>query len=104
MSATDELCDGAIKALDRALHDRPDRLYDDVAEAVRCLVRFRDELIERQRSNGDAESRSRLRRANAILSMAVGGEYPVAGLHRERLQKVREALDKLRREAQSVGD
>jgi hypothetical protein len=103
MSATEELCDGAVEALDRALRDQPDRLYDDVAEAVRCLVRFRDEMIERQRSDPDAETGGRLRRANAILSLVVGGEYPIAGLHRERLEKARDALDKLRKEGATSG-
>jgi hypothetical protein len=99
VSATQQLCDKAVAALDRALHDRPDRLYDDVAEAVRCLVHFRDELIERGRAGGDAAIADRLRRANSLLSLVVGGEYPVIGLHRERLEKARDALDKLRREA-----
>lgn len=98
MSSTAELCECAIEALDRALRDQPDRLYDDVVAAVRGLVGFRDHLIDRQRTEGGADAANRLRRVNAILSMMVGGEYPISGLHRERLQKARHALDELQRE------
>lgn len=30
----------ALAAMDRALRDRPSLVYDDLTEAVRCLVRF----------------------------------------------------------------
>jgi hypothetical protein len=31
----------------------------------------------------------RLERCNAVLSMVIGSEYPLAGLRRDHLQKVR---------------
>jgi hypothetical protein len=38
------------------------------------------------------ELADRLERCNAVLSMVIGGEYPVAGIRRDRLQKARDEL------------
>jgi hypothetical protein len=82
-------CRMAAAAIERALQDEPDKIYDDLAEAVRCLVRLRNELITQQRAGG---CHDRLDRCNAVLSMVVGSEYPLAGLRRERVQKARDEL------------
>ena len=82
-------CRAAVAALDRALADRPDQIYHDLAEVVRCLVQLRAELTARLR---DGEPDYRLERCNAVLSMVIGGEYPLAGLRRDRMQKARDEL------------
>jgi hypothetical protein len=89
---TEAYCRAAVAALDRALQDRPDKIYDDLAEAVRCLVRLRNELITEQRATA---RRDRLDRCNAVLSMVIGGEYPLAGVRRDRVQKARDELASL---------
>jgi len=86
-------CREAVDALDRATRDRPDQIYDDLVEAVQCLVRLRDGLIERRR-RGEAV-RDLLDRANAVLSVVTGGEYPLMGVRRERIEKARDALESL---------
>ena len=84
-----DCCRAAVAALDRALDDRPDKVYHDLAEVVRCLVKLRTELtVARQKG----EPADHLERCNAILSMVIGGEYPLAGLRRDRLQKARDEL------------
>ena len=85
-------CHAAIAALDRALADRPDQIYHDLVELVRCLVQLRTELTARRR---DGEPGDRLDRCNAVLSMVVGGEYPLAGTRRDRVQKARDELASL---------
>ena len=85
-------CRAAVAALDRALHDRPDKIYDDLAEAVRCLVALRTELAARWR---DGAPRDCLDRCNAILSMVVGGEYPLVGIRRDRVRKAGDELRSL---------
>lgn len=82
-------CRMAVAALDRALQDEPDKIYDDLAEAVRRLVQLRDELIAEQRATAN---RDRLDRCNAILSTVIGGEYPLAGIRRDRMQQARDEL------------
>ena len=51
-----DCCRVAIAALDRALEDRPDKIYHDLAEVVRCLVLLRTELTARRRE-GEAGDR-----------------------------------------------
>ena len=85
-------CRAAVAALNRALDDRPDKIYHDLAEVVRCLVQLRTQLTARRR---EGEPGHRLERCNAILSMVIGGEYPLAGLRRDRLHKARDELASL---------
>lgn len=81
--------------LDRALDDRPDKIYGDLAQAVRALVRLRDEWIAERRRSGNAARDGRLERLNAILSVVSGSEYPLQGVRRERIEKARDALAEL---------
>ena len=85
-------CRAAIAALDRALDDRPDKIYHDLAEAVRYLVRLRTELTAGRR---EGELTDRLERCNSVLSMVIGGKYPLVGIRRDRLQKARDELASL---------
>ena len=87
-----DCCRVAIAALDRALDDRPDKIYHDLAEVVRCLVLLRTELTARRR---EGEAGDRLERCNAVLSMVIGGEYPLAGNRRDRVRKARDELASL---------
>jgi hypothetical protein len=86
---SDDCCRAAVAAFDRALDDRPDKIYHDLAEVVRCLVRLRTELTAGRRQG---ELVDRLERCNAVLSMVIGGEYPLAGLRRDRMQRARDEL------------
>ena len=85
-------CRAAIASLDRALDDGPDKIYHDLADVVRCLVQLRSELTA---TRLEGEPGDRLERCNAVLSMVIGGEYPLAGLRRDRLQKARDELASL---------
>ncbi len=89
---TEEAGAAALAALDRALDDRPDKIYDDLSQAVRALVRLRDELIAEHRRDGRRADDDRLERVNAILSVVSGGEYPLQGIRRERIEQAREKL------------
>ena len=90
---SDALVRNALDTLDHALEDRPDKVYDDMQHAVRSLVRLRDALIAARRETGGADDK--LRRCNAVLSLVFGGEYPLQGVRRERLEKAREAVAEL---------
>ena len=67
----------------------PNMIYHDLAEVVRCLVKPRIKLTAARRAG---EPGDRLERCNAILSMVIGGEYPLAGIRRDRLQRARVEL------------
>ena len=86
--------DVAIAAVDRALREDAQLVYDDLADAVRHIVRPRDGLIMKARrgeAGGDC-----LTRVNAILSQIAGAEYPLEGVRRERVKNVCEQLVSLR--------
>lgn len=86
----------ALASLEHLLKEPTDAVAEHVAEAVRKIVRLRDELIDRRRA-GDASPlvADWLDRTNAILSSVVGAEFPIKGLHRERLATARDAFEKM---------
>ncbi|MGE0258120.1 MAG: hypothetical protein AB7H71_09235 [Alphaproteobacteria bacterium] len=86
--------EAAIAAVDRALREDAELVYDDLTDAVRHIVRLRDGLIVEARRGGAIGDC--LGRVNAILSQIVGAEYPLEGIRRERIEKVRELLEALR--------
>ena len=55
------------------------------------MVLLRNHLIGRLRT-GDEGAREPLDRANVLLSMASSAEYPLAGIHWERMEKTRDLL------------
>lgn len=85
----------AVAAADHALREDADHVYEDLANAVRHVIRLRDGLIAEQRQ-GNAVG-DRLARVNAILSQLVGAEYPLEGIRRQRIETVREELTSLLR-------
>jgi hypothetical protein len=94
---TNDEIDAATAALDRALRDSPDLVYDDLANAVRHVVKLRDGLIAaRRRGDGTVDRLAKqLGRVNTILSQMVGAEYPLDGIRRERIEKLRDQLTAL---------
>jgi hypothetical protein len=86
--------DTALAAMDRALCDQPDVVYEDLVEAVRSLIRLRDKLIYERRRG--AAVGDRLDRLNAVLSLVVAAEYPLEGVRRERVATARRELAALR--------
>lgn len=85
--------DTALAAMDRALRDRPDAVYQDLVDAVRSLTELRDKLIDERRRG--TMSGDWLDRLNSILSLVVAAEYPLEGLRRERVEAGRRALASL---------
>ncbi|WP_448192578.1 hypothetical protein [Azospirillum sp. sgz301742] len=99
-------CGDALSVLDRILAAPPEdtqvqETYDAMAEASRCLVRLRDGLIARRRA-GEEVSR-RLDHVNAVLSVTFGGEYPLVGVRRKRIEKARDLLRRLLEDGGATG-
>ena len=86
--------DDCLARLDHALGLPPDKLGQEVDVAEREVARLRDALIERLR-RGELTDRQALDKTNAALSLIVGVEYPVAGLHRKSLEQARDTLREL---------
>lgn len=63
---------------------------DQLGEVTRQLVELRDKLIRARRTGTPCEEW--LRQTNAILSSIFGTEFPVNGLHWQRVCETRDAL------------
>lgn len=87
----------AARMVGRAIDEKaPSELTHTMDEVERYLVKLRNDLIEAWRSADDpgekARARESLDRANAVLSLAVGVEYPKGGVHRQLLEEAQSAL------------
>ena len=90
---TRQAAEAALRRLDRLLAERPHEVHEDLSEAVRGIVAIRDDLIRRLRADGGG--RDPLDRANMLMSIAVGAEFPVTGLHWDRIEATRDGLREL---------
>jgi hypothetical protein len=80
----------AVACLDRAAAEAPDLGHEDIRQAVNAVVAFRDRVLAATRDG--RTDREALDRANAIVSLAYGGEFPLTGLHRRRFAQARDAM------------
>jgi hypothetical protein len=91
----DRTADAALRMFDKLLEERPKRVGHDFSEATRWTVAFRDELIaEWRRTETDADRR-RLEKVNAVLSVLLGGHYPLGEVPWPHLEKARAQLAKV---------
>ena len=84
----------ALEVIERVLAQRSaEKEFEQVAECNRRIVQLRDHLIARLRTDGPGNGvRENLDRVNVLLSMAASAEYPLQGIHWERMQKTRDLL------------
>lgn len=94
MAEPNDLCREGLDVLDEVLASSKPPEKDLLAEATRCMSRFRDRLIELKR-DGDGEAPARLTQANALLSELVAAEFPLVGVRRERIKNARDAYQRL---------
>ena len=87
---TRQAAEAALRQLDRLLAERPHEVHEDLSEAVRGIVGIRDDLIRRVRTDGSGKDV--LDRVNQLVSIAVGAEFPVTGLHWDRIGTTRDML------------
>lgn len=82
----------ALRTIDKLLADRPDKVGHDFSEATRCMTEFRDELIEAWRASHGEEDRKRMVLANSVLSVIVGGHFPLGGVPWQHIENARKEL------------
>lgn len=83
----------ALAALDAALRDRPAKDGHAFADATQCLVAFRNRLTERRRAGEDVADA--LEQVNAIISVVLGGHFPLGAVPWPAVEGARAALAKL---------
>jgi formate dehydrogenase major subunit len=72
-----QAAEAALGMLDKLLAERPERVGHDFSAATRWIAAYRDELIAEWRRTGCEADRRRLGKVNAVLSVVLGGHYPL---------------------------
>ena len=93
----------ALEALDRVLGERPkgatskqerEQLGHDFSETTRCLSGYRDVLIHAQREAGTTPaSQARLQRVNGVISVVLGGHFPLGDIPWTQVRQARDELE-----------
>lgn len=88
----DRASEASLRLLDKLLAERPDRVGHDFSEATRWIAAYRDELIAEWRRTGSETDRQRLTKVNAVLSVVVGGHYPLEEIPWPHIERARAQL------------
>jgi formate dehydrogenase major subunit len=88
----DDLGTGALQAVDKLLADRPEKVGHDFSEATRRLTAYRDALITQWRQTHSEADRRQLERTNAVLSVIVGGQFPIGSVPWPHIERARADL------------
>lgn len=79
----------ALDALDQALAGRPGKDDHAFAAATDHLCIMREGMIHEMRATGStAESRWRLEHVNSVLTVVLGGHFPLGSIPGKRLKKL----------------
>lgn len=95
MSELESICRQGLEALDEVLASTQPPDKDLIAEATRCVARYRDALIDGRRSGEGRPAQERLREVNSLLSELVAAEFPLVGVRRKRIEMARDAYRRL---------
>jgi hypothetical protein len=95
-----ESAQNAFDAIDRVLAERPQSVQPVCLAVTHSLVRLRDALIAEQRANRAVSAQ--LVHTNALLSLVFSIQYPLEGVHSEKLKQARDALARV--VAEAAGD
>jgi hypothetical protein len=82
----------ALASLDQLLAERPDRVGADFSAATRHLAAYRDALAAEWRRTASQTDRARLASVNAVISVVVGGHYPLGDIPWPHIEKARSLL------------
>jgi hypothetical protein len=82
----------ALGAIDKLLAERPEKVGPDFSRATCLLVALRDSQIVRWRHTHAEPDRQRLASINSVLSVVIGGHFPLGGIPWPQIEKAREVL------------
>ena len=88
----DRSASAALRMLDKLLAERPERVGPDFTEATRWIAAYRDELVTNWRRSANEADQQRLAKVNAVLSVVVGGHYPLAEIPWDSIERARHQL------------
>ena len=104
-----ELAGKAMRAIDEAIAKKPERDGHAFSAAVRCLAELRDALLREQRDlRPSRHPQDKLARLNAVISVIVGGHYPIGSVPWRHVEEARssfaEILAELENDARRTAD
>jgi hypothetical protein len=82
----------ALRAVEQLLEDQPDKIGHDFSEALRALTVWRNELLVRWRETQADVDQQSLGRLNAVLSVLMGGQFPIGAVPWPHIQHARDEL------------
>ena len=82
----------ALAAVDAVLADKPDKVGHDFSAAEHAVAGYRDALTAVWRDTQAEPDRQRMAQANAVLSVVVGGHFPLGGVPWPHVRKARDCL------------
>ena len=85
----------ALARIDKLLAEKPHKVGHDFSEATRCLTEFRDSLIAQNRQVASDRNRERLEKVNAVISVVVGGHFPLGEIPWSHIKKARSQLSEV---------
>ncbi len=85
----------ALLTIDKLLAERPEKVGPEFSEATRRIVALRDGQIERWRHTNAEPDRQRLALINSVLSVVIGGHFPLGGIPWPQIAKARDVLASL---------
>ncbi len=83
----------AVARLGHVLERGADVRHPEIQDAVNAVVAFRNRAIAKHREGAVPDDC--LDRANALVSLAYGAEFPLSGLHRKRFEQTRTGMREL---------
>jgi formate dehydrogenase major subunit len=83
----------ALALVDKLLAERPEKVGHDFSEATRRITTLRDEMIARYRAG--TLPRRDLDDINAVLSVVMGGHFPLGAVPWEMIELARARLARL---------
>ena len=88
----------ALQELDKVLAARPHQDGEAFSAATQALSALREEVIVHVRRDNSAAARKRLGHLNAVLSVVLGGHYPLGEVPWGELEKARGWLEEIVRQ------
>jgi formate dehydrogenase major subunit len=85
----------ALRAIDKLLAERPEKVGPDFSTATGLLVVLRDNQIAQWRHSNAEADHQRLALINSVLSVVIGGHFPLGGIPWPQIEKAREVLASL---------
>lgn len=91
----DQTGEHALQLIDKLLAERPDRVGHDFSETTRNLVAYRGELTATYRRTKAETDLKRLGCVNGVISVIVGGHFPLGPVPWPEIEKARDAFARL---------